>query len=466
MVELLLKRIARCLAASRYSILLSVAKRPIFCYTEGMATAPESSQIEPAARTGDILKSWRSRIVGYGKVAADQVTPHPLNPKIHPYEQQLTTAEILEALGQIGPIIINRTNGYLVDGEQCTWLALELHERTGISVELDVAYVELSEEEHEQALLTFDPVGDLAKPDPDRLKELLSRNQSSGPHGDKLRERLKLQASLNRNELTSDPGSQIDRAEELQQKWQVQPGDLWEIGPHRLLCGDSMKAENITRLLHTDTAPTLFFDPPWDLKPDVPLGQWEHILAFTDGGFISGVIDKLGPPTWIFVWDCVSTWYVDETRPLQRYKSCLWYGSFKTFNLRNAFYGQHDDLSPRIIDNGRGPYTYVPDIRGKVLSDVYVHPITQMTGDNGVYKHEKPLDWVRLLIGDCTQGAIFDPYAGWGTSLAAAQQLGRPCFGIEIEPSRCAVILQRLLDLGCQPERVPMVERMENDHTD
>lgn len=160
-----------------------------------MAKKKQSPSEKPApAQTGDILKSWRSRIVEYGKIEAGQVTPHPLNPKIHPYEQQLTTAEILEALGQIGPIIINKANGYLVDGEQRTWLALELKERTGLTVELDVAYVELTEEEHEQALLTFDPVGELARPDPDRLKTLMQKNNALGPNDQKLRDALRQQA--------------------------------------------------------------------------------------------------------------------------------------------------------------------------------------------------------------------------------------------------------------------------------
>lgn len=138
--------------------------------------------------------TWRSRIVGTGKIAVDDVLFHPMNPKIHPDIQRETLREIIGALGQLAPIIVNQRNGMLVDGEERSWLASAIQAETGERVELDVIYVDLSEAEHEQALISFDAVGDLALPDPARLKELLQAHAALGPNDEKLRELLQRRA--------------------------------------------------------------------------------------------------------------------------------------------------------------------------------------------------------------------------------------------------------------------------------
>jgi DNA modification methylase len=48
-----------------------------------------------------------------------------------------------------------------------------------------------------------------------------------------------------------------------------------------------------------------------------------------------------------------------------------------------------------------------------------------------------------MLIADCTSGHIYDPFLGSGTTLIAAEQLGRKCYGMEISPAYCDVIVQR-----------------------
>lgn len=113
--------------------------------------------------------NWRSRLVKVEKIMASQVCPHPQNPRRHPQIQRDATAASIDDLGLIAPIIININNGYLVDGEERTWLALA----QPVDVELDAFYVDLTEEEHLRALLTYDPIGGLAQYDPNVFNELL-----------------------------------------------------------------------------------------------------------------------------------------------------------------------------------------------------------------------------------------------------------------------------------------------------
>jgi len=56
-----------------------------------------------------------------------------------------------------------------------------------------------------------------------------------------------------------------------------------------------------------------------------------------------------------------------------------------------------------------------------------------------------------MLIGNCTDGDVFDPFLGSGTTMVATEQLGRTCYGMEIEPKCVAVTLQRMADMGLAP---------------
>jgi hypothetical protein len=228
-----------------------------------------------------------------------------------------------------------------------------------------------------------------------------------------------------------DAEPQIDKAEELRAKWGVETGQLWELGDHRLLCGDS------TKIKFGEECPTLFFDPPWDAMQ--PTTRRDNVLAFADGQRLHDVVDIFGAPNWLFVWDCVSSWYTPN-RPLRRMKLCAFYGQIENYNSDGAHYG--DAGEQREVFNSRGSYTFKPDPRGKHLSDVFSAPITKLHSDSE-HSHSKPMDWIRMLIANCTTGDVYDPYAGSGTCLMACEQLKRKCRAVEIDPAFCAVIIDR-----------------------
>ncbi|HQA98603.1 MAG TPA: DNA methyltransferase, partial [Clostridia bacterium] len=88
---------------------------------------------------------------------------------------------------------------------------------------------------------------------------------------------------------------------------------------------------------------------------------------------------------------------------------------------------------------------------GKHLSDIFQMPLPQLHND-GFHPYEKPLDWVRLLIGDCFSGnSVFDPFLGCGNTALACQQLGKSCVGIDIEPMYIAFLLEQFSKIGIQP---------------
>jgi hypothetical protein len=212
----------------------------------------------------------------------------------------------------------------------------------------------------------------------------------------------------------------------------TKPDDLWLLGEHRVLCGDSTNANGFG-----DHCSTFLFDPPWDAG--ISMVARESTLAFCDGQRIADIVTMFGAPTWAFAWDCVSSWYT-PSRPLRRMKMCLWYGDLNRYDKDGSHYGEPDHA--RTVTNTRGSYLYTPDPRGKHLSDVFSAPITKLHSECD-HSHSKPVAWVRMLIANCTSGDIYDPFLGSGTTLIAAEQLGRKCYGMEISPQYCDVIVKR-----------------------
>jgi len=203
-----------------------------------------------------------------------------------------------------------------------------------------------------------------------------------------------------------------------------------------LYCGDS------ATLLHMAPENSLWIiDPPWEIDVFMPTDVPR--IVFCDGGRFGGVIDIHGAPSWVFTWDCVSSWYT-KNRPLRRAKYALFYGSMSSYRFDGAHYGGTRSADPRVVRNTRSEYLFTPSAKGRHLSDVFVQPITQLH-KNG-HKHEKPLDWMRMLIANCigSCSSVFDPFAGSGASLDAARTLGIPSIGIELDPLCCDSIASRL----------------------
>ena len=126
-------------------------------------------------------------------------------------------------------------------------------------------------------------------------------------------------------------------------------------------------------------------------------------------------------------------------------KLCAWYGDVAKFDQHGWHY-KPDGFDPseeREVTNTRGASDWKSDPRGRMLSDVYQRPITKLHAD-GEHAHSKPVDWMAMLIGDTSPAIIVvDLFAGSGTSMMAAQILGRTAHLVELSPRYCDVIRRR-----------------------
>ncbi len=115
---------------------------------------------------------WRNRIVGYEVVPADQLLANPSNWRIHPRAQQEALTGVLDDIGWVQEIIVNKTTGHVVDGH----MRVEVAITRGESV--PVKYVELTEAEELLILATIDPISAMAATDTAQLESLLANVNS------------------------------------------------------------------------------------------------------------------------------------------------------------------------------------------------------------------------------------------------------------------------------------------------
>lgn len=110
----------------------------------------------------------RSRIVGEGDEAPDQLLANPLNWRVHPKEQVDALEGLLSQVGWVQRVIVNKRTGHVVDGHARVALALRRSEPT-----LPVLYVDLSEAEERLVLAAIDPIGGMAGADQGLLDQVL-----------------------------------------------------------------------------------------------------------------------------------------------------------------------------------------------------------------------------------------------------------------------------------------------------
>jgi len=251
--------------------------------------------------------------------------------------------------------------------------------------------------------------------------------------------------------------AQMGRAEELNEKWKVKRGDLWHIGNHRLLCGDATSGEDVERLMDGEKANLMVTDPPYGVNYNP---AWR-----ADAG-INVNKDKLGKVTNDDQCDWRSAWALFSGNVVYCYHAGLFAGdvadSFVScgfelksqiiwckdrFALSRADYHWKHEPCWYLIRKGKR-HDWNSDRKQTTLWEIN-------RADDSGHGHgtQKPIECMARPIRN-HNGDVYDPFLGSGTTMVAAEQLNRKCYGMEIEPKYCAVILERMSDMGLEPRRV------------
>jgi len=365
----------------------------------------------------------------------------PHNARKHNPRNIETIIRSLRQFGQQKPIVVD-AEGTIVAGNGIYRAATALGWPA-----LQVVRTELAGLDRMAYAIADNRTGDLAGWSDHVLAHQISSLQETGDllsalnYDDRELEALLSLASADLSELRSS-------AKPIQFEGRVKCGELWALGKHKVLCGNSTDGPCRDRLFAGAKPKSAIYDPPWDKMQELSLP--EHKLVFTNNRRLGESLAMFGIPRWLFVWDCVSVWWT-RNQPLWRAKFCLWYGS-APYNEDGAHFGKHDDLKPMLVKGGRGPHIYKPDVRGKRLADIFAKLIT--AEHRAGSSHAKPLDWMRMLIANCLPpGLLFDPFVGTGTSLLAAEQIGRTCFAMDNSQKAVKTTIERWQELtGCKAE--------------
>ena len=283
---------------------------------------------------------------------------------------------------------------------------------------------------------------------------------ATGYGGDDLDELLRFM-----DKPPEDVGAQVDRAAELQEVWQVQRGDLWRIGEHRLLCGDSTVREDVEHVMDGQRASLCVTDPPYGVDYDA---AWRESIRPSNVSRV-GKIQNDDISDWSLVWsslesDIVYIWHASlktsdtalglEAAGFKLRTFIVWAKPFPQIG-RGNYHWQHESCWYAVKKGSNA--AWIGDRKQTSVWDD-ITPIGDAYGCNDEeqtpHATQKPLECMARPIRNHDAPIVYDPFGGSGTTMVAAEQLGRRCRMIEIEPKYCAVILERMSDLGLKPERV------------
>jgi hypothetical protein len=204
-------------------------------------------------------------------VPIDSVRPDPANYNQHSAAQVEQIAASLVAFGFDQPILARR-NGLIIAGHGRWQAARQL----GMT-QVPVVVTDLDGIDATRRMIGDNRLAALAEPHAETLAELLRQLQAEDALGGTGYDDVAVEALLKEvagaMPPADDPGPQVDRAAELQAKWGTALGQVWEIPSvtvkgraHRLLCGDSTKAEDVARLMDGQRAALLATDPPYNVS--------------------------------------------------------------------------------------------------------------------------------------------------------------------------------------------------------
>lgn len=261
-------------------------------------------------------------------------------------------------------------------------------------------------------------------------------------------------ADLLADDETTEPMTDPDEIPEPEETPVTRTGDIWTLGNHRLMCGDSTNGADVTLLMDGERASVLVFDPPYEmpeLYDFIPRNDsgGGALICFSDHKHfaepVTAAIRAGWTPRFEFVWDCVQSWYTPN-RPLARHKTCTVYGDREHWNFDAAIINDGKHREAHTVRNTRGECDYVPLDGAVHMRTLEALPNTAQNDENG---HGKPVAWIAAILNGYTppRCIVADMFCGSGAFIVACENTGRVCYGMEIDPRFCDVIIHRWQNL-------------------
>lgn len=401
----------------------------------------------------------QSRIVGHGTADPAALVANPRNWRTHPPEQLAALTGELDRVGWVQSVIVNRTTGHLVDGHLRVKVAADRGDPS-----IPVVYVELSLEEEARVLVALDPLGSMAGTNDALLQDLMDdvdlENQELEQH---------LVSFLAGGRTGSTEPDDVPDVPEGPAVY-VQPGDLWLLGHHRLLCGDSTKAEDVARLLDGARVSLVATDPPYGVdysgvvagRANQRKGGWADISGDVepqDGprltrSALGAIRQHTAPGCAVLVWHPTQDNAWPFRQALQEsgvhiLKQIIWVKPTLVFG-RSEYHWRHEVAMYGWFEGSRANFygerseTTVWEVAPSPSSKVRNGP-AMATGGLGEHPTQKPVELYAIPIRNHTKPGewLYEPFSGSGSGIIAAESEGRRCAAIDVEPRYVQVAIER-----------------------
>jgi DNA modification methylase len=362
-----------------------------------------------------------------------ELTPAPYNPRESTEKQESQLKQSLKKFGVVEPIIYNKQTGYIVGGH---FRVREL-QKLGYT-EIECVIVDLSEEDEKELNIRLN--ANTGQWDWDELAnnfELEDLNDWG------------LEVPNMKHELEAEDDN-FEEPETIETD--IVLGDLFEIGEHRLLCGDSGIVENLDKLMNGDKADMVFTDPPYGMnyipnhnkarennKKGITYNNVRHqemVIGDDEDynpSFLMQYFDECKEQFW---WG--ADYYIDKINEFKDGNLIVWNKRFgiEDMNWSSSHFELCFSRQPHLKEVVNIKWF---GVQGTEKQDVRTR----------IHTTQKPIQLPAWFIEKHGKNSniIVDIYLGSGTTMVASHQLKRKCYGMELDPKYCQVIIDRMKKL-------------------
>lgn len=375
--------------------------------------------------------------------------PYARNARTHSEQQVSQIAGSIQEFGFCNPVLIDAENG-IIAGHGRVMAAQKL----GLDAVPCIRLSHLTDAQKRAYILADNRIALNSGWD-----EAMLANELSDLHSDEFDMGLmgfdaeELSKLLEIDFSTEEPTGDIveDEVPEPPAEPVTKPGDLWILGRHRLLCGDSTKAEDVSRLMDGQKADMMFTDPPYGVNyegghfhsGDVNIKRKREKLNADESAeiysdFLPVALSIVDGPCYMWFADskAYGVYNAVHNNRCEVHALIIWHKTNATYAAMNAQYKQRHE-----------PCLYFKP-KGSTLR--WCGATTESTvwsqdrdGINEFHPTQKPVALAAKAINNHEATTVVDMFCGSGSTLIAAEQLNRQCYGMEISPAYCDVIVKR-----------------------
>ena len=357
----------------------------------------------------------------------------------------------IEEFGYVEPIIWNKATGNVVGGHQRLKVLLQLGQ-----AEVDCVVVELDEQREKALNVALNKVSGFW--DNDKLASLISDLTAAdfdvSLTGFDAAEIDTLFKDGLKDQLKED---EFDVEEEMKKSSVSQSGDVWILGRHRLVCGDSTKSETFELLMDGKKANLVVTDPPYNVNYQGTAGKIQNDNLSNDA-FYDFLLDAFTNTEQVMEQDASIYVFHADTEGLNFRKAfsaagfylsgtCIWKKQSLVLG-RSPYQWQHE---PVLYGwKKKGKHNWYADRKQTTIWDF------DKPKKNGDHPTMKPVNLVAypILNSSMSNCIVLDPFGGSGSTLIACEQTNRICHTIELDEKYCDVIVKRYAELKQSDEDV------------